>query len=207
MYFIKFTQLLSHVYWGEAALLWKAYNSLAKQIKNEMVHHEKPTTISGLQKLVQAIDTRYWERKVEIACKTPATNSSGNKSEKNDNSKSPSDKGKGSSQSKQENNNSSSGSSQNKGKSMEPKKTSTPDLSSNLGKDRKLTPQERQHCLDKNLCLFCSASEHRAADGNKAAAATKAHASKTTPATTESTLTPKHCCSEAKKVSNPQDYA
>ena len=95
-YFIKFTQLSSHVYWAEAALLWQAYNGLAKWIKNEMVHHEKPMTLSGLQKLLQAIDTHYWERKVEIACETPATNSSSNKSENNNNNKSSSDKGKGS---------------------------------------------------------------------------------------------------------------
>ena len=78
-YFIKFTQLSSRVYWGEAALLWQAYNGLAKQIKNEMVHHDKPTTLSGLRKLVQVIDARYWERKAEIAHETPATTSSSNK--------------------------------------------------------------------------------------------------------------------------------
>ena len=86
-YFIKFMQLLSGVYWGEAALLWQAYNSLAKQIKNEMVHHEKPTTLSGLWKLKQAINAHYWKCKAEIACETPAVNSSGNKSERNNNDK------------------------------------------------------------------------------------------------------------------------
>ena len=60
-YFIKFMQLSSRVYWGEAALLQQAYNGLAKQIKNEMVHHNKPTTLSGLQRLMQAIDAHYWE--------------------------------------------------------------------------------------------------------------------------------------------------
>ena len=118
-------QLSSCVYWGKAALLWQAYNGFTKQIKNKMVHHDKPMTLSGLRKLMQAIDTRYWERKVEIACETPATNSSGNKSEKNNNSKSSSNKGKGSSWSKQKNNNNSSSSSSNKGKSLEPKKTLT----------------------------------------------------------------------------------
>ena len=148
---------------------------------------------------LQAIDAHYWERKAEIACETPATNSSGNKSEKNDNNKSSSNKGKGSLQSKQKNNNnSSSGSNQNKGNSSEPKKTSTPDYASKLGKDGKLTPQERQHHIDKNLCLCCGASGHRASDCPKGQAAAKACASKTTPATQESTSTPKHCCSEVK---------
>ena len=114
--------------------------------------------------------------------------------------KSSSDKGKGSSQSKQKNNNnSSSGSNQNKANSLEPKKTSTPDYASKLGKDGKLTPQERQRHIDKNLCLCCGASGHWASDCPKGQAAAKARTSKTTPATQESTSTPKHCCSEAKK--------
>ena len=29
-YFIKFTQLAARVQWGQAALLWQAYNSLVK---------------------------------------------------------------------------------------------------------------------------------------------------------------------------------
>ena len=129
--------------------------------------------------------------------RSPAANSSGNKSEKNDN-KSSSDKGKGSSQSKQKNN-SSSGSNQNKGNSSEPKKTLTPNYASKLRKDGKLTPQERQRHIDKNLCLCCGTSGHRANDCPKGQAAAKARTSKTTPTTQESTLTPKHCCSEVKK--------
>ena len=199
-YFIKFTQLSSRVYWGKAALLRQAYNGLAKQIKNEMVHHDKPMTLSGLRKLVQAIDTHYWEHKAEIAHETPAANSSSNKSEKNNNNKSSSDKGQGSSQSKQNNNNNSSSSSnQNKGNSSEPKKTSTPDYASKLGKDSKLTPQERRCRINKNLCLCCSASGHWASDCPKGQAAAKAHASKTTPTTQESISTPKHCCLKVKK--------
>ena len=205
-YFIKFMQLSSHVYWGEAALLWQAYNGLAKQIKNKMVPHEKPTTLSGLWKLVQAINARYLEHKVEITCKTPATNSSSNKSENNNNNKSSSDKGKGSLQSKQNNNNNnlSSSSSQNKGNSLEPKKMSTPDYTSKLGKDSKLTPQEQQCHIDKNLCLCCSTSSHQASDCPKGQAAAKAHASKTTPATQESTLTPQAVLlGGEKRMSNP----
>ena len=60
-----------------------------------MVHHDKPTTLSGLRKLVQAIDTHYWECKVEIARETPTANSPGNKLEKNNNNRLSFDKGKG----------------------------------------------------------------------------------------------------------------
>ena len=60
-YFIRFTQLAACVQWGEAALLRQAYNGLTKQIKDNMVHHNKPTTLANLRKLVQAIDSQYWE--------------------------------------------------------------------------------------------------------------------------------------------------
>src|SRR5882672_724876 len=137
-YFIQFQQLGSHVQWGEAALHRQAYNGLAKRIKDDMVHHNKPNTLAGLRKLVQAIDTRYWERRNEVSRETRASGSSGNKSEpKSDSNKS--DNKNTHSKSKQKDNNS--GSTQGKGSSSDPKK-STPDLSSKLGKDGKLTPQE-----------------------------------------------------------------
>src|SRR5882724_8908596 len=56
-YFNKFQQLAAHIQWGEEALHRQAYNGLAKHIKDDMVHHKKPNNLSGLQKLVQAIDT------------------------------------------------------------------------------------------------------------------------------------------------------
>src|SRR5882672_8747260 len=69
-YFIKFQQLASCVQWGEATLRRQAYNGLAKQIKDDMVHHDKLNTLAGLRKLVQAIDTRYWERCSEVSHET-----------------------------------------------------------------------------------------------------------------------------------------
>jgi hypothetical protein len=39
----------------------------------------------------------------------------------------------------------------------QPKK---PDLMEKLGKDSKLTQQERQHHQDNNLCLFCGQAGH-----------------------------------------------
>ena len=47
-YFIKFTQLAARVQWGQAALLQQAYNGLVKRIKNDLVHHDKPTMLSDL---------------------------------------------------------------------------------------------------------------------------------------------------------------
>ena len=55
-YFIKFTQLATRVSWGQAALQRQAYKGLAKRIKNDMVHHDKPTSLAELWKLTQNID-------------------------------------------------------------------------------------------------------------------------------------------------------
>src|SRR5882672_5207478 len=60
-YFIKFQQLASRVEWGKEALRRQAYNGLAKRIKDDMVHHNKPNTLTGLRRLVKAIDAQYWE--------------------------------------------------------------------------------------------------------------------------------------------------
>src|SRR5882672_10425815 len=144
-------------------------------IKDDMVHHNKPNTLTGLRKLVQAIDARYWEHKGELSHKTRTSGSSGNKSD-NISDSAKSDNKSGKSKSKQKDN---SGSTQSKGSSSDLKK-STPDLSSKLGKDGKLMPQERQRRLDNKLCLFCGTSGHVAKDCPKStSASSKARASST----------------------------
>jgi len=87
----------------------------------------------------QAIDAHHWEHHLEISHENtasgPSRHKSDNKPDRSDSNKS----NTGSSQSKQKN--MSSGSTQGKGSSTEAKKTN-PNLSSKLGKDGKLMPQE-----------------------------------------------------------------
>ena len=52
-----------------------------------------------------------------------------------------------------------------------------------LGKDGKLTPQERQQCMDGGLCLLCASSGHMIKDCPKA---TRGHAAQITEAAEES---------------------
>src|SRR6266481_6161106 len=67
-YFVEFNRLSSRIKWGEAALCRQGYNGLARHIKNEMVHHPKLTSLAELRKFIQAINSRFWERKAEIIC-------------------------------------------------------------------------------------------------------------------------------------------
>jgi hypothetical protein len=47
--------------YNDLALHCRAYLALPKQIKDEMVHFDKPQTLDSLRDLVQKIDQRYWE--------------------------------------------------------------------------------------------------------------------------------------------------
>ena len=162
-YFIKFQHISPCVRWGNAALHQKAYNGLAKCIKNDMVHHGKPNTLIGLCGLAQAINTHYWECKAKIAQETGNPGSSSMKPNSKPNPKPDSCPGNTLSQSKNN-----SGSIQNKGSTSEQKK-STPNTPPKLSKDGKLTPQDHQHCMDNKLCHFCGTAGHITKDCVKAA--------------------------------------
>ena len=58
-----------------------------------------------------------------------------------------------------------------------------PDLTDKLSKDGKLTPQERQWCMNGGLCLLCASSSHMIKDCPKA---TQGHTAQATDAINES---------------------
>ena len=153
MYFIEFNHLASRIQWGDHALLRQAYKGLARRIKNEMVHHDRPVTLWDLHKLIQAINHCYWEWKAEVMRKANPTS---RVDPRNDlkTGKTPE--------------------AAPKGKAPENLKPD-PDLTGKLGKDGKLTPQERQRCMDNSLC--CGKMGHIAKECPKSTAiAARAHA-------------------------------
>jgi hypothetical protein len=112
----------------------------------------KPTTLDAMKHLAHSIDARHWERIREKS-----------RSDKSDNFDSDSDNSNQANKKPNNNHN--------------PNKTNNPDadtqlkdsdksdsapipISNQLGKDGKLTPQERQRRFDNNLCLFCGGIGH-----------------------------------------------
>ena len=68
-FFVDFFQLSTLCDYNNRALLWKAYSTILKRVKDEMTHFDHPSTLQELRDLVLRIDQRYWERKAELACK------------------------------------------------------------------------------------------------------------------------------------------
>ena len=137
-YFVEFNRLASRIQWDNHTLFWQAYKGLARHIKNVIVHHDRPVMLLDLHKLMQAIDYRYWEQKAEITCKA---NPMSKVDPKGDPKIARNPKAAP------------------KGRAPESPK-SGPDLTGKLGKDGKLTPQERQRRMDNSLCLFCGKTGH-----------------------------------------------
>jgi len=174
-YIVDFNRLTSQVQdYGDGALRRLFYSGLPDRLKDEIARVGKPLTLHGLRALCQEIDARYWERKDEIARTTksqstpsPAKSSdsggnsskSGKEKSKAGNTSSPAAAGS----SKTTNNLSSSGSNR-------------PDLTNKLGKDGKLTADERKRCLDNNLCMFCGGPGHFADNCPKKTKKAKARA-------------------------------
>jgi len=147
------------------------YSGLPDCLKDEIARVGKPLTLHGLRALCQEIDARYWECKDEISRTT--------KSQPTPSPTKPSNSGGNSSNSGQEkskigNPANSSGSS--KATSNQSSSGSRLDLTNKLGKDGKLTADERKRCLENNLCMFCGGTGHFADNCPKKTKKAKARA-------------------------------
>jgi Domain of unknown function (DUF4939) len=166
-YNVDFNRLAIRTGWDETVLRHRYYTGLAERIKDVMGQQGKPATLDAMKTLAHTIDARHWERSRE---KSRA--GKGKSDDKPDNSKS--DKGKsddkGKNQSSGSNNNSNKNKKDKSGKapSSSSGSTSTNPLADKLGKDGKLTQQERQRRFDNHLCMFCGGVGHTAANCTRA---------------------------------------
>ena len=158
-YIVDFNRLASQVQdYGDGVLRRLFYSGLPDHLKDEIARVGKPLTLHGLRALCQEIDARYWERKDELSrtMKTQSTSSPTKSSNSGGNSSN-----SGQEKSKTGNPSSSTNSSgSSKATSNQSSSGSRPDLTNTLGKDGKLTADERKRRLDNNLCMFCGGTGH-----------------------------------------------
>ena len=171
-YIVEFQRLASQVRgYGDGALRRQFYSGLPPRIKDEVSRVGKPDSLTELKALAQTIDARYWERKGEVSRESKSTTSSYAVKQSTITSSS----GQKPSSSSSSKPSTFSGASSSKG----------PDLSEKLGKDGRLTADERKRRLEKKLCLFCGGPGHSARDCTKSTSrAAKARAATVTPSST-----------------------
>jgi len=184
-YMVEFNRLAGQVRgYGNGALRHIFYSGLPDRIKDKISCVGKPRTLDGYRTLAQTIDARYWERKSEVARQTKSSMSSTSNSASKGNSSTSSDS-KGKTKEKDNKNKSS-----DKSKSSSGAKPPSSETPAHLGKDGKLTEEERQRCIKDKLCMFCGQPGHMARDCPKSTSKSskaKAHAAKAvTPAAAES---------------------
>jgi len=156
-YIIDFNCLASQVQdCGDGALRHLFYSGLPDRLKDEIAQVGKPLTLNGLRALCQEINVRYWERKDEISRMTKSQPTSSTTKPSNSGGNTPK-----SSQAKTGNSPSSANtSSSSKATSNQSSSSSKLDLTNRLGKDGKLTADERKQQLENNLCMFCGGTGH-----------------------------------------------
>ena len=156
-YNVEFNHLAVQTGWDDSVLCHHYYSGLAEQIKDIIGQQGKPPTLAEMKALAHAIDPCHWKHIWEKSCTNKPNNSSKPDSKKHNH------------QSSSNNNNSNSNQPQNSNK---PKALSSSNSIANvLGKDSKLTPQERQRCFDNSLCMVCGDVGHMASNFPKSKSA------------------------------------
>jgi len=170
-YLVDFARASAQVTWGEAALRHQFYKGLPDRIKDEIARVGKPGRLSELRTLAQSIDARYWERRSEISRATPSTKNTSPTSKPSDNKSSTSASSSKSQEKKPDNSDCSTSGSGSRPAIPQPNNATPtsrkPELQGKLGKDGKLTAEERQRRFDNKLCMFCGGPGHVAKDCNK----------------------------------------
>jgi hypothetical protein len=172
-YNVDFWELASRVEWNEAALRERYFRGLPLRLRIEVLRGGKPDKLADLRLKAQDADNIYWMQEEETRVETKNTSSTGNS-------------GKKDSKGTQSSSNQSKTTSQYNSNSTSTSKNTTKDKPKNsiaekLGKDGKLTGEERERRMKEGLCLYCGEKGHMSKDCNKSKTA-KARAATTSKA-------------------------
>jgi hypothetical protein len=190
-YNVAFFRLSAQLHWGNAALRHTYYCRLPACTKDDIACVGKPDNLVRLCNLATTINGRYWERHSEIFCERSSKPSNNNNNASRPCSDQQNKNASASSSSQKPHDQRSDNTHSRPANSARPNNTATPtsrnpELQGKLGKDGKLTAEERQRRFDNKLCMFCSGTGHIAKDCNKRNKDAKARSSniKTTDPTT-----------------------
>ena len=154
-YLVWFSSFAVHCPWGDSALKYRFYEGLPAQIKDELSKGNKPQMLLEMWTRVLNINARYWECQQEHSheqqhtqCQNPPKASTSSVSNTLTSNLKPTPHSDTCSERKP-----------NKYKDF---KLSTlhMDLTGKLDSWGKLTQQEQQCQINKNLCLFCREPRH-----------------------------------------------
>jgi len=167
-YNVDFMCYASQLGWGNSVLCHRYYQGLPNRIQDPISTQEqgKPTSFQDMYALAMTINHRYWERDREChrarQVEKEALESHSQKQGKASTS--------GSGTASQSKANPSPVASSTKNTSSKPSLSPAPkkqpntlrvDLSSKLASNGKLTSDECKKRLENNLCLYCSAGDHK----------------------------------------------
>ncbi len=172
--------------WNDSALYWQFYKGLPDRLEDELARIGKPPTLILLQHQIQILNQHHWERQSEVSHDKRTTTSTA--LTQSDNSKSST---------------SASGSNSNKATTTTSQSSTQKTLSSSsstslpstkvknphadkLGKNSKLTSEERDRRFKLQLCLFCGLVGHKVTDCPSTKNSIEGKASSTIPADAKS---------------------
>ena len=159
---------------------------LPDRLKDELARIGKPPTLILLQHQIQILDQRHWEHQSEISrdkCATLSTAPTRSDNSKSSTSNSGSNNNKATATTSQSSTQKTSSSSLSTSSPLT--KAKSPHTNK-LGKNGKLTSEERDHCFKLQLCLFCSLVGHKVTDCPSTKNSAKGKASSTMPADAKS---------------------
>jgi Ty3 transposon capsid-like protein len=180
-YNVDFNRFAIRTGWDDSVLRHRYYTGLAERIKDIMGQQGKPSTLEAMKTLAHSIDSRHWERIREKSRSNKSKSDTHEKPDNKSNNKSD-DKNKAPTSGNNNNRNNNSGNNSKNNNNQKSGRTPStsgtiPSLSDKLGKDGKLTQQERQRRFDNHLCMFCGGTGHTAKDCPKStSSASKAKA-------------------------------
>ena len=160
-YNVEFWKLAARVDWNDAALRECYFRGLPLRLRTEVIRGGKPTSLGDLRLKAQECDEVFWMQKNEASLETKTKPTPPTKDPPKPNS-TPSQNSQNKSNDSNKKPNNQNNKSENSDKPRDTK---------HLGKDGRLTTEERNRRIKEGLCLYCGQKGHNAKDCKKSQAA------------------------------------